>query len=1448
MLTQSEDNGDSCEGVERRGEAGEAGNQTQDGQEAAGDPLTSSYASAIDMASFVLPAAHAACESQRPRRNQEAAPRAASASSRSASPASSSPSSAASSPVISQSPSSSTHSGPPAASPDSCSPSDPSSFSSSSPSSPSFSSPFSSFSLPPQPGGREARRVQPMSRAVAEGVCSQQVVLGIKSICKELVENAIDAGATGIEVRFINGGLESIEVRDNGSGIAPQDFPLLGRRHATSKIDKFEDLYNSLDTMGFRGEALASLCALSDVTILTRTAADAFASRLFFDHHGNIVQTEPAAREVGTTVTVTNLFASLPLRRRALQQQRQKHFQEALAFLQKFALLHASDCRVLLTDFQSSAAGGGEASQRRKGGNTVTLLNTRGTAAQLMDAAVSVYGARQMQQCAEVNLRGSDPKRAWSANVLLSRPPLGIRTSALQLFFVNKRVVDFPPLLQKLINKKYREVCSRSYFPIVIAFVNVAPHLLEVNLRKDKQEVLLAVEKEITEAILASITDSVAPVVASFQTLASLQASPQSAAALQPCRPSPGSPFGSASPPDTSSSPSEPLEAAQKGAKHEGEGAGEAASRPPLGEAQARERCRSHDEDETTPRDAVDGSSATREETDGATKDDASESSRSRYAVFSEDDSFSLFSSPAFLSGFADRSAASSAAELFSRGEKEASRARESEGTAAPRTRLRRDVSPHPADDDPAGEASCSRANLEFETRGGCSAGASASPSAAAEAASSSLSASSCGTCADGAQASTFFAEPPSPRDAEAGDRFASPPASKRFRAREEEEAKGTEEAREEDVEDAVAGEEQNAEEEEEGIEREEALRRKRRKKDKDKKKRRRERRSTQAPGVSESKLLKETVAAVVAECQLSEADLACVYGEDAEPSEAAEGDTAAGAAPASSSFQFASCPAAFSFASASDARVLGAFDPSTSSFFFNKAAFAEMKIIGQFNCGFILGCLVSRVGKPEAPSSATSSPAGGEVRSLFIVDQHASDEKKRFEDLNAAFKPATQPLLRPLRLQLPLDMERAILEFEEHIRLNGFRVKVENQRREGGETGEGDASECTFSLTGLPVVEGTQLKEEDFVEFLASLLHDEEGSAAAARWSGRTQRETGEKNTKKREKNSEEGSKEGDGEDGESCEDEEETVGRKKATRAFHHRILQCRPKKVWDILASSFSVGWDCVFRSFTFSAAPSFCLLGSRPLRACRSAIMIGDALNVSQMQQILRNLAKLHLPFNCPHGRPTVRHLFDLHLPAPYADDAADHAGREADDAGKEADAREEADARGAASLMGLEGDLRAPGKASRAAEDAGNAPVSGELETGRQQAEEETEAPHHGGRQSTPEKEDSSDSARAERRLERSEGGHPAGDRPDEGRQVEGNMHAEGALFGTDEENLFAEEESVDRGEDKRAREEDRDETRRDASFAVREWREEETQHRTTGSQTTDLNLYELCFD
>ncbi|KFG31664.1 DNA mismatch repair protein, C-terminal domain-containing protein [Toxoplasma gondii GAB2-2007-GAL-DOM2] len=1230
--------------------------------------------------------------------------------------------------------------------------------------------------------GRQAGRLHAMSSLVAEAVCSQQVVLGLKSICKELVENAIDAGATTVEVRFVDGGMASVEVRDNGSGIAPQDFPMLGRRHATSKINKFTDLYSALDTMGFRGEALASLCALSDVEILTRTASEPFATRLRFDHHGKIIHQEPAAREVGTSVTVSNLFASLPLRRRALRQQRQKHLQESLAFLQKFALLHADDCRILVTDFtpanSSRSAEASSGSQRRNGGSSVTLLNTRGTATRLLDAAVTVYGERQMQQCTQVSLAGAEPGREWSVEALLSRPPLGVRTSALQLFFVNKRVVEFPPLLQKLINKKYREVCSRHCFPIVIAFATVAPHLLEVNLRKDKQEVLLAVEKEITEALLKTITDFVAPTVASFQTVRGFSQLPRGvsfsssaeASSRGSCssstltQRSPPSDFSSPSQPprlpsescssslplEESCSPSLPSEESCSSSPHtafrspaaaakretdrqeeDGTSRGES-TRQRAGVDEARLRLAQLGEQSGETRDLK--LSGDLKEGDRSTREPTSVPEKENVADETFISCFSSVSSPPFLSASSfpalDSTSScppSAVPSNLSALEGETRDVHDDHDEEGDRTRRRRATSPQT-------QCSSDEENLPLSVRlekkptdqrrssfhSSSSTACFSSSSSLVSQESSSFSASKKGRTLHpskpkDAEVTVASSESSSPCSLFPASRWGSPDGGAE---REREEQEKADQAKGKRSEEADAfGSFERRRKARKGVPSRAQLKRR------------------EDEFVSESKLLKETVASAVAECHCTEEDLEALYGaSDAETgdetkheavsssssspassssSSFSSSSASSSASPCASSFRFSDCPAAFSFASSSDTQVIGAFDPGTSSMFLDKRAFREMKIVGQFNQGFIIGCLLSRVPSgacppdasggshefrqvPQTPdhvspsfsasSSSSSSSASAssfssslqsalpaskrEVRSLFIVDQHASDEKKRFEDLNEGFKPATQPLLIPLRLHLPVDMARAVSDFDREIRENGFRVTIARERRRLPEREERDATcageasedaadasvedELVISLSALPVVEGRQLKEEDFIEFLAALLHDEEGHATAARWRRRRRRRRKRTTelTQKRgeppetpEKPSEEaGARGGDAARGpqaaadevdvqqgsgsekradEDDSDEGEEESEEDDAHAFHHRVLLCRPKKVWEILAS-----------------------------RACRSAIMIGDSLTVNQMQTVLKNLATLHLPFNCPHGRPTVRHLFDLHLPAVY----------------------------------------------------------------------------------------------------------------------------------------------------------------------------------------------------
>ena len=152
---------------------------------------------------------------------------------------------------------------------------------------------------------------------VANQIAAGEVVQRPASIVKELMENALDAGATEIHVAILDAGRTSIQVMDNGSGIVPEDLAAAFARHATSKIQSADDLF-ALHTMGFRGEALASISAVSHSTIKSRTAKVAVATELSCEG-GRLGQAKKSAGLVGSTITAKNLFFNVPARRQFLK-------------------------------------------------------------------------------------------------------------------------------------------------------------------------------------------------------------------------------------------------------------------------------------------------------------------------------------------------------------------------------------------------------------------------------------------------------------------------------------------------------------------------------------------------------------------------------------------------------------------------------------------------------------------------------------------------------------------------------------------------------------------------------------------------------------------------------------------------------------------------------------------------------------------------------------------------------------------------------------------------------------------------------------------------------------------------------------------------------------------------------------------------------------------------
>ncbi|KAG2456092.1 PMS2 endonuclease, partial [Polypterus senegalus] len=193
-----------------------------------------------------------------------------------------------------------------------------------------------------------AQVIKPIDRQSVHQICSGQVVLNLATAVKELVENSIDAGATNIEVKLKDYGVELIEVSDNGSGVHEDNFEGLTLKHHTSKLQEFSDLIH-VETFGFRGEALSSLCSLSDLSIVTCHQSSQVGTRLVFDHNGRIAQKLPHPRQQGTTVTIQQLFQSLPVRHKEFQRNIKKEYAKMVQVLQAYCII-STNVRISCTN------------------------------------------------------------------------------------------------------------------------------------------------------------------------------------------------------------------------------------------------------------------------------------------------------------------------------------------------------------------------------------------------------------------------------------------------------------------------------------------------------------------------------------------------------------------------------------------------------------------------------------------------------------------------------------------------------------------------------------------------------------------------------------------------------------------------------------------------------------------------------------------------------------------------------------------------------------------------------------------------------------------------------------------------------------------------------------------------------------------------------------------
>ncbi|ENH63070.1 Mismatch repair endonuclease PMS2 [Fusarium oxysporum f. sp. cubense race 1] len=337
---------------------------------------------------------------------------------------------------------------------------------------------------------------------------SGQVIVDLCSVVKELVENSIDAGATSIDVRFKNQGLDLIEVADNGSGIAPANYPSVALKHHTSKLSSYSDIA-TLETFGFRGEALASLCALSIVSITTCQQGEApKGTKLSFEPSGALKGTAVVAASKGTTVSVERLFHNLPVRRRELERNIKREWNKVIALLGQYACIQ--------TNLKFSV------SQQPTKGKRIHLFSTKGNPT-TRENIINIFGAKTMTVLVPLDLTLEmhpstggpalqiDQKHKSSSRDVrvvghVSRPSHGDgrQTPDRQMFFVNRRPCGLPQFA-KAFNEVYKAYNS-SQAPFILADIQLDTHMYDVNVSPDKRSILLHDQNQLLDNLRTSLT------------------------------------------------------------------------------------------------------------------------------------------------------------------------------------------------------------------------------------------------------------------------------------------------------------------------------------------------------------------------------------------------------------------------------------------------------------------------------------------------------------------------------------------------------------------------------------------------------------------------------------------------------------------------------------------------------------------------------------------------------------------------------------------------------------------------------------------------------------------------------------------------------------------------------------------------------------------------------
>ncbi|MEX0982206.1 MAG: DNA mismatch repair endonuclease MutL [Bacteroidales bacterium] len=322
--------------------------------------------------------------------------------------------------------------------------------------------------------------IQLLPDSVANQIAAGEVIQRPASVVKELIENSIDAGAGSVTVRVKDAGKTYIQVLDNGRGMSENDARLCFERHATSKISDAKDLF-AIRTMGFRGEALASIAAIAGVSLKTRSVADDLGTHIRISG-SRIESQEKDSIPVGTNISVKNLFFNVPARR-------------------KFLKTDQTELRHIITEFNHTALAYPDVEFQLIHNNTEVLNLPPGN---LKSRIAGVIGKQIQQNLITIETETSIVKISG----FIGKPELAKKTFGEQFLFVNQRFMKHP-YFHKAIMKAYEDILPPDHFPSYFIYFDIDPSSIDINIHPTKTEIKFEDERSIWQILLATTREAI---------------------------------------------------------------------------------------------------------------------------------------------------------------------------------------------------------------------------------------------------------------------------------------------------------------------------------------------------------------------------------------------------------------------------------------------------------------------------------------------------------------------------------------------------------------------------------------------------------------------------------------------------------------------------------------------------------------------------------------------------------------------------------------------------------------------------------------------------------------------------------------------------------------------------------------------------------------------------